>query len=75
MSSDDRPTALINLLDVLHQAVQSLAGLDRTCAVSALRAQADLIMAMTEESDFLEPGRARVCASYEQFIQERLSPT
>lgn len=70
LASAGQPTALVNLLDVLHQVEQSLAGLDRPSAVAALRSQADMIVAMADECAILESDRARVRDVYEQFTQE-----
>ncbi len=64
IASAEQPTVLIYLLDVLHHVEQSLDGLRRPRAVSALRRQADLIRAMNEEAEVPEPDRERVRVAY-----------
>ena len=66
IASAEQPTVLIYLLDVLHHIEQSLEGLHRPYAVLALRGQADLIRAMNETADVLEPDRERVRVAYAQ---------
>ncbi len=67
--TQDQPTVLIYLLEVLCQVGQSLADLDRHSAVTALRRQANLIRAITEGSDVPERDRERVRAAHARYFQ------
>lgn len=64
IASADQPTALIYLLDVLHQVERSLDDRHRPGAVAALRDQAAMVRAMGEDAPALEADRQRLRDAY-----------
>lgn len=68
IASADQPTALIYLLEVLHSVERSLDTERRPDAVAALRRQAAMVHAMSQDAPALDADRERVRAAYESLF-------